>query len=94
MPLCNCASAGSKSVRAVATTLLAGDTAHTALQLVAQNARELVSADMATISVPEAGGLRIMVADGVGAAELTDVEVPLAGSLSEEVIRYRASAGG
>ena len=76
-----------EAVRAVATTLLAGDAAHTALQLVAKNARELVSADMATISVPEAGGLRIMVADGAGATELIDVEVPLAGSLSEEVIR-------
>ena len=76
-----------ESVRAVATALLSGDTAHTALQLVAQNARELVDADMATISVPEAGGLRIMVADGAGAAELINVEVPLAGSLSEEVIR-------
>ncbi len=76
-----------EAVRAVATTLLAGDAAHTALQLVAQNARELVSADMATISVPEAGGLRIMVADGAGATELINIEVPLAGSLSEEVIR-------
>ena len=76
-----------KSVREVATTLLSGDTAHTALQLVAHNARVLVNADMATISIPEAGGLRIMIADGVAAAELVDVEVPLAGSLSEEVIR-------
>jgi signal transduction histidine kinase len=76
-----------ESVREVATTLLSGDTAHTALQLVAQKARELVDADMATISVPDAGGLRIMVADGVAATALLDVEVPLAGSLSEEVIR-------
>jgi signal transduction histidine kinase len=76
-----------ESVREVATTLLSGDTAHTALQLVAHNARELVDADMATISVPEAGGLRIMVADGAAARDLIDVEVPLAGSLSDEVIR-------
>ena len=75
------------SVREVATTLLAGDTARTALQLVAQHARELGDADMATISVPEGEGLRIIIADGAGAHELRDVEVPLAGSLSAEVIR-------
>ena len=76
-----------ESVREVATTLLAGDTARSALQLVARNARELGQADMATISVPEGQGLRIIVADGAGADELLDVEVPLAGSLSAEVIR-------
>jgi signal transduction histidine kinase len=76
-----------ESVRDVATTLLSGDTAHTALQQVSLKARELVDADMATISVPETGGLRIMVADGVAAGALIDVEVPLAGSLSDEVMR-------
>ncbi len=75
------------SVREVATTLLAGDTARTALQLVAHHARELGNADMATISVPEGEGLRIIIADGAGADELLDVEVPLSGSLSAEVIR-------
>jgi signal transduction histidine kinase len=75
------------SVREVATTLLAGDTARAALQLVAHHARELGDADMATISVPQGEGLRIIVADGAGAHELLDVEVPLAGSLSDEVIR-------
>ena len=76
-----------ESVREVATTLLAGDTAGSALQLVAQHARELGQADMATISVPEGQGLRIIVAAGAGAGDLLDVEVPLAGSLSAEVIR-------
>ncbi len=75
------------SVREIATTLLAGDTPKATLQLVARHARELADADMATISVPEAGGLRIIVADGAGEAELLNVEVPLAGSLSSEVIR-------
>jgi signal transduction histidine kinase len=75
------------SVREVATTLLAGDTARAALQLVAHHARELGNADMATISVPEGEGLRIIIADGAGADELLDVGVPLAGSLSAEVIR-------
>jgi len=42
---------------------------------------------MATISVPDGQGLRIIVADGAGAHDLLDVEVPLAGSLSAEVIR-------
>jgi signal transduction histidine kinase len=42
---------------------------------------------MATISVPQGEGLRIIVADGTGADELLDIEVPLAGSLSAEVIR-------
>lgn len=75
------------SVREVATTLLAGDTAHTALQLVTRHARELGNADMATISVPEGDGLRIITADGAGAHDLLDLEVRLAGSLSAEVIR-------
>jgi signal transduction histidine kinase len=75
------------SVCEVATTLLAGDTARTALQLVAKHARELGDADMATISIPEGDGLRIIVADGAGAHDLRNVEVPLAGSLSAEVIR-------
>jgi signal transduction histidine kinase len=75
------------SVREVATTLLAGDTARAALQLVARHARELGNADMATISVPEGEGLRIIIADGAGADQLLDVEVPLSGSLSAEVIR-------
>ena len=75
------------SVREVTTTLLAGDTARAALQLVAQHARELGNADMATISVPDGEGLRIIIADGAGAHELLGVEVPLAGSLSAEVIR-------
>jgi signal transduction histidine kinase len=75
------------SVRKVTTTLLAGDTARSALQLVAHHARELGDADMATISVPEAGGLRIIIADGAGSDDLVNVEVPLAASLSAEVIR-------
>jgi signal transduction histidine kinase len=75
------------SVREVSTTLLAGDTARAALQLVAQHARELGNADMATIRFPEGEGLRIIIADGAGAGELLDVEVPLSGSLSAEVIR-------
>ncbi len=75
------------SVREVTTTLLAGDTARAALQLVAQHANELGNADMATISVPDGDGLRIIIADGAGAHELLGVEVPLAGSLSAEVIR-------
>ena len=79
------------SVREVATTLLAGDTPKAALQLVARHARELADADMATISVPDAGGLRIIVADGAGEGELLNVEVPVAGSLSSEVIRTEQS---
>jgi signal transduction histidine kinase len=75
------------SVREVATTLLSGDTPKGTLQLVARHARELGDADMATVSVPDAGGLRIVVADGTGASELLNVEVPMAGSLSAEVIR-------
>jgi signal transduction histidine kinase len=42
---------------------------------------------MATISVPEDDGLRILVADGAGQAEFVNLEVPLAGSLSANVIR-------
>jgi signal transduction histidine kinase len=74
-------------VREVATTLLVGNPAPSALQIVAQHARELGDADMATISIPEENRLRILVADGAGAAELLNVEVPLTGSLSEAVIR-------
>jgi len=75
------------SVREVATSLLVGDRSRKALQLVAERARELGNADMATISVPEGEGLRIVVADGAGAHDLLGVEVPLLGSLSAEVIR-------
>ena len=75
------------SVREVTTALLSGDPGRKALQLIAQHARELGNADMATISVPDGQGLRIIVADGAGAHDLLDVEVPLAGSLSAEVIR-------
>ncbi len=73
-------------MREVATTLLAGNPARSALQIVARHARELGDADMATISVPEEDRLRILVADGAGAGELLNVEVPLAGSLSAAVI--------
>jgi len=75
------------SVREVATSLLVGDRSRKTLQLVAERARELGNADMATISVPEGEGLRIVVADGAGAHDLLGVEVPLLGSLSAEVIR-------
>src|SRR5438105_478585 len=75
-----------ESVRDVATTLLAGNEARSVLQLLADRARELVDADMATISVPEQGQLRVLVADGVGAEELLNFDVPLTGSLSAEVI--------
>ncbi len=75
------------SVREVTTTLLAGDPGRDVLQLVAHHSRELAGADMASISVPEEDGLRILVADGAGEAELVNVEVPLAGSLSADVIR-------
>lgn len=76
-----------ESVREVATTLLAGESGRDVLQLVARHARSLAGADMATISVPENDGLRILVADGAGEAKLVDIVVPLAGSLSESVIR-------
>ena len=75
------------SVREVTTTLLAGDPGRDVLQLVAHHARDLADADMATISVPEEDGLRILVADGAGQAEFLNLEVPLAGSLSADVIR-------
>jgi signal transduction histidine kinase len=75
------------AVREVATALLAGTTARSVLELVAQRARDLADADVATISIPDANRLRIMAAAGTAALELVNVEVPLNGSLSAEVIR-------
>jgi signal transduction histidine kinase len=75
------------AVREVATALLAGTTARNVLELVAQHARDLADADMATVSIPDDNRLRIMAAAGTAATELVNVEVPLSGSLSADVIR-------
>lgn len=75
------------AVREVTTTLLAGDPIRTVLELVARRARQLGDADVAAVSVPDGNQLRIVAADGTHAAQLVDVEVELAGSLSAEVIR-------
>ncbi len=79
------------AVREVTTMLLAGGAWRAVLQVVAQRAREIAAADLATISVPDGGRLRIVVADGAAAHELVDAEVPLEGSLSSRVIRTRAT---
>jgi two-component system, NarL family, sensor histidine kinase DevS len=77
-----------QAVREVTGAILAGAEAEEVLRLVARWARELVGADLATVVTPGAVGeqMRITIAEGSHAAELEGMPVPLAGSLSGEVI--------
>ncbi|WP_425566982.1 GAF domain-containing protein [Sphaerisporangium flaviroseum] len=75
----------------VTTSLLSGADSHEVLTLMARRARAMADADVAVVLLPAAGGekLRVMIADGVAADEVTEVEVAVADSLSG-----RAFAGG
>jgi len=77
------------AVRAVATGLLAGRELPAVLHVVTERARRLVEADVATLSTPVDGQLRIVAADGTAADELMGVEVPYEGSLSARVLAKR-----
>ena len=78
-----------QAVRETSGAILAGTDAGGVLRLVARWARELAGADLATVATPSADGedLRVTVAEGLNAAELEGMPVPLAGSLSGEAMR-------
>src|SRR5438477_6248787 len=78
-----------EAVGEVTGAILAESQIDTVLRLVARWARELAGADLATVVTPGAVGeqMRITVAEGRRAAEVEGMPVPMAGSLSGEVIR-------
>ena len=82
------------AVSEIATAILAGASSDEALRLVARRARELVGADLATISIPDVTGahLTMQVVDGAHADELRGSRLPLSGSISGQVIRERRAA--
>lgn len=66
---------------------LAGDTGRSVMQLVAERARNLVDADLATFAVPaDDDTLVVEVADGKAADEMIGRRFPQAGSISGEII--------
>jgi signal transduction histidine kinase len=84
------------AVREISTAILAGKDTDEVLGIIGRQARELVDAATATIVMPdagtEAGDLTIRVADGAHAAELRGMPVPLAGSVSGDVIETGKAA--
>jgi signal transduction histidine kinase len=76
------------AVYAVVESVAAARSNVDALQLVADRARELVDADLATVALPAgADDLSIGVVSGVAAAELQGRRFPIADSISGEVLR-------
>ena len=77
------------AVREIATGILQQGDAHEVLRLVAQRARELVGADLATIAIPEAGGegLALTVAEGMHAERLLGMSFGIQESVSGKVMR-------
>ncbi|MEW6059391.1 MAG: GAF domain-containing sensor histidine kinase [Actinomycetota bacterium] len=77
------------AVREVATAILSRAKPDEGLALIARRARELVEADMATVSIPiaETQQLSVRIAEGAHAEELRDVTFPIEGSISGEVVR-------
>lgn len=77
------------AVREIATATLAGAGSDVALELVARRARELVRADLATITTPvaEGEGLQLQVADGAHADRLRGMRFQPEDSISGEVMR-------
>jgi signal transduction histidine kinase len=77
-----------EAVREIGGAILEGREPGGVLRLVAQRARELVGADVATVAVPESDGqtLVVQVADGVHAPELEGMAFPREGSVSGHVI--------
>jgi signal transduction histidine kinase len=75
-------------VAEISNTILAGANARSTLELVAERARGLLGADVASIAIPEGGEeLRIVAAAGVHADELRGEVFPVDGSLSGEAMR-------
>ncbi|HEX9122344.1 MAG TPA: GAF domain-containing sensor histidine kinase [Actinomycetota bacterium] len=77
-----------EAVSEIATAILSGTQPDEALTVIAERARELVGADLATVAIPEAGSerLTLTVADGKGADELRGQSFPIEGSISGEVV--------
>ena len=66
----------------------AGDDAASPLRLIAERSREIADADLVTVALPDdrtGEDLRIEVAVGTGAAELTGISIPRSGSLQGQV---------
>jgi two-component system, NarL family, sensor histidine kinase DevS len=80
-----------EAVGEIATATLAGIESETVLELVADRARELVGADLATVAVPAdvPGSLVLVVASGEHAEDLTGLVFPQGESLSGEVVTSR-----
>jgi signal transduction histidine kinase len=77
-----------EALREIGVAILGGREPESVLELVAEHARELVGADVATVAVPEPGGdqLVIRVATGLPNEALAGTTFPLEGSVSGEVI--------
>ena len=76
-------------VRDMSYHILSGKETNVVLQLLARQARELANADVAMVLTPMPDGehLRVAVADGAVADEVTGMQVPLEGSMSGRVFR-------
>jgi len=83
-----------EAVRAIGNAILAGQELEVVLKAVAHDARELARAATATIVVPSLEGdgeseLKVAIADGAHANELAGLRVPMAGSMSGDVMRTK-----
>jgi signal transduction histidine kinase len=78
-----------EAVREIATQILEGAEPEAILELVAQRARELVNADLATVATPDdrSDSLVLRVADGFNAERLRGMVFPTQASVSGEVIQ-------
>jgi GAF domain-containing protein len=79
---------------AITMAMLGGAGSDETLRLIAQRARGLVAADLATIALPDVTGARLVlkVVDGVHAEELYGATFPVEGSISGRVIRESRAA--
>jgi signal transduction histidine kinase len=81
-----------EAVREIGNAILAGHELEAVLKAVARDARELAGAATSTIVVPSLDGdgeseLKVAMADGAYAEELTGLRVPMTGSVSGDVMR-------
>ena len=75
-------------IQEIATVLMEGASWRGSLQLVARHARELLSADLSTIALPDASGetMVVEVADGPSASAVVAERFPRRGSISGDVL--------
>jgi signal transduction histidine kinase len=76
--------------REIANAILARQELGTVLELIAEHARELVGADLASVHIPVPGTDELVVeaATGAHADELRSVRFPIQGSISGDVVRH------